>query len=244
MVKISSWSQLLSDAKYKRNTRSPTSGLSTKTCLLTEAGTFIPLLDTDTQKHSQKVKIHLLTTASHILALIPKLHVIRQAIPGFHLNFAPHVPSLPTFNSITAMTEDTSHPAKPSSPIGAPSRRVLTGDESAQSRYRLSTNRLSTSQEAPPQGIRRRSSNFSDYSLREARKSFQSSTDDLLLPKPSKTGYEVSHDSSAWDSAPLAFALLPALGGMLFTNGSSVITDVMLLGLAAIFLNWSVRLPW
>lgn len=31
---------------------------------------------------------------------------------------------------------------------------------------------------------------------------------------------------------------------MLFQNGSSVITDVMLLGLAAIFLNWSVRLPW
>lgn len=30
----------------------------------------------------------------------------------------------------------------------------------------------------------------------------------------------------------------------MFTNGSSVITDVMLLGLAAIFLNWSVRLPW
>ena len=69
--------------------------------------------------------------------------------------------------------------------------------------------------------------------------------DDLLLPKPSATGRDAStHDSSAWDSAPLAFALLPALGGMLFTNGSSVITDVMLLGLAAIFLNWSVRLPW
>jgi hypothetical protein len=42
----------------------------------------------------------------------------------------------------------------------------------------------------------------------------------------------------------LAFALLPALGGMFFKNGSSVITDIMLLGLAAIFLNWSVRLPW
>jgi len=100
-------------------------------------------------------------------------------------------------------------------------------------------------EDAPTPGVRRRSSNFSEYSLREARKSFQSSTDDLLLPKPSAAaGHESSHDSSPWHSAPLAFALLPAIGGMLFTNGSSIITDVMLLGLAAIFLNWSVRIPW
>lgn len=99
--------------------------------------------------------------------------------------------------------------------------------------------------EAPsPAPVRRRSSGFSDYSFNEARRTFQSSTDDLLLPKPSVTGLEHSHDSSAWHSAPLAFALLPALGGMLFKNGSSIITDIMLLGLAAIFLNWSVRLPW
>lgn len=57
-------------------------------------------------------------------------------------------------------------------------------------------------------------------------------------------GGESKHESSHWDSAPLAFALLPAVGGMLFTNGSSVVTDIILLGLAAIFLNWSVRLPW
>jgi hypothetical protein len=31
---------------------------------------------------------------------------------------------------------------------------------------------------------------------------------------------------------------------MLFQNGSAVVTDIMLLGLAAIFLNWSVRIPW
>jgi hypothetical protein len=80
--------------------------------------------------------------------------------------------------------------------------------------------------------------------LREARRSFASSTDSLLLPKPNKTGEGEKHESSHWDSAPLAFALLPAVGGMLFTNGSSVVTDVMLLGLAAIFLNWSVRSPW
>lgn len=30
----------------------------------------------------------------------------------------------------------------------------------------------------------------------------------------------------------------------MFTNGSYVVTDIMILGLAAVFLNWSVRLPW
>jgi len=153
------------------------------------------------------------------------------------------------------------------SPPANPLRRVLTGEESAQLRRRPPTNRFSTmatgDDGAVPTpgvrrrsttanledgatrgegvgGVRRRSSNFSDYSLREARRSFQSSTDDLLLPK-AKGGEE---GGSAWHSAPLAFALLPAVGGMLFTNGSSIITDVMLLGLAAIFLNWSVRIPW
>ncbi|CZR54602.1 uncharacterized protein PAC_04486 [Phialocephala subalpina] len=142
------------------------------------------------------------------------------------------------------MAEESPPPARTFSPPKGPPRRSLTVDESAQHRHRPPNNRFSTSQEATPGVRRRRSSNFSDYSFKEARTSFQSSTDNLLLPKPSATGNEVKHESSNWDSAPLAFALLPALGGMMFTNGSSVITDVMLLGLAAIFLNWSVRLPW
>lgn len=120
---------------------------------------------------------------------------------------------------------------------GSRLRRALTIDES-----NLRTRRPSAANVggAIP---RRRSSNFSDLSLAEARKAFQESTDDILLPKPSGSGHEFS-DTSAWHSAPLAFALLPAIGGILFKNGSSIITDVMLLGLAAIFLNWSVRLPW
>ncbi|GAB7343700.1 hypothetical protein MBLNU457_1683t1 [Dothideomycetes sp. NU457] len=52
------------------------------------------------------------------------------------------------------------------------------------------------------------------------------------------------NEPSHWHSAPLVFAILPALGGLFFTNGSSFVTDILLLGLAAIFLNWSVRLPW
>ncbi|TVY39091.1 hypothetical protein LOCC1_G005275 [Lachnellula occidentalis] len=112
-------------------------------------------------------------------------------------------------------------------------RKSFTVDENARFRHRASPNGN------PAPAARRRSSTFSD-----SFKGFQSSTDDLLLPKPSARGHDARHDSSAWDSSPLAFALLPAIGGMLFTNGSSVITDITLLGLAAIFLNWSVRLPW
>ena len=54
------------------------------------------------------------------------------------------------------------------------------------------------------------------------------------------TGHEPSH----WHSVPLALALLPALGGLFFEKGSTVITDITLLTLAAVFLNWSLRLPW
>ena len=151
-----------------------------------------------------------------------------------------------------SMPDDSSPPSS----AGPPSREIKSGEETSQFQHRPSTNRFSATFEHPVPGIkrsstdapniaaRRRSSNFSDYSLNEARRSFKSSTDDLLLPKPSAVGLESGQDSSPWHSAPLAFALLPAIGGMLFQNGSSVITDVMLLGLAAIFLNWSVRVPW
>jgi hypothetical protein len=148
-------------------------------------------------------------------------------------------------SSVVIMTDESPSAKRSTSAAITPIRRASTVDESAQYRHRLPLNRISTSNEAPsPSASRRRSSNFSDYSLNEARRTFQSSTDELLLPKPSATGTEPSDDSSAWHSAPLAFALLPAIGGMLFKNGSSVITDLMLLGLAAVFLNWSVRLPW
>jgi hypothetical protein len=161
-----------------------------------------------------------------------------------HLHIRDSTPRLRAKHLVAVMADEFPSAKSPISPARTPIRRVLTGDESAQFRHRLPTNRFSTTVETPSPGVRRRSSNFSDYSLNEARKTFQESTDDLLLPKPSATGRESSHEPSHWDSAPLAFALLPALGGMLFKNGSSVITDIMILGLAAIFLNWSVRLPW
>ncbi|KAI9892338.1 MAG: hypothetical protein M1814_001539 [Vezdaea aestivalis] len=91
---------------------------------------------------------------------------------------------------------------------------------------------------------RRRNSILSDYSLDDARNSLRSSTDDLLLPKVHSSDHDRANESTNWHSMPLAFAFFPALGGMFFKNGSAIITDVMLLGLAAVFLNWSVRLPW
>ncbi|KAJ5470441.1 hypothetical protein N7530_007798 [Penicillium desertorum] len=89
----------------------------------------------------------------------------------------------------------------------------------------------------------RRNSTLSD-SISEARNSIRSSTDDLFLPRVAKDHATVSTEESPWHSAPLGLALLPAIAGIFFHEGSSFVTDVTLLVLAAIFLNWSVRLPW
>lgn len=92
----------------------------------------------------------------------------------------------------------------------------------------------SPSLEAPP----RRSSNFSEISLNEAR--------DILNPQPLGRSMTpaTEEESSSLASLSLAFAILPALAGVMFTNGSAVVTDIMLLGLAGVFLHWSVTQPW
>lgn len=92
----------------------------------------------------------------------------------------------------------------------------------------------------------RRSSTLSD-SVSEARQSIRSSTDDIFLPRVgggAKPLEPESDDESHWHSLPLALALIPAVGGLFFQNGSAILTDLTLLVLAAVFLNWSVRLPW
>lgn len=94
----------------------------------------------------------------------------------------------------------------------------------------------------------RRSSTLSG-SVSEARHSIRSSTDALFLPRVAQgaeTGVPDNDDDdeSHWQSAPLGLALVPAVAGVFFHNGSAVLTDITLLVLAAIFLNWSVRLPW
>lgn len=96
---------------------------------------------------------------------------------------------------------------------------------------------------APPQRLRR-SSTLSD-TITEARHSLRTTTDDLFLPRADPRGEIRSpEEESLLQSAPLVLALLPALGGIFFENGSVFLTDVSLLALAAIFLNWSFRLPW
>lgn len=92
--------------------------------------------------------------------------------------------------------------------------------------------------------VQRRNSTLSD-SISEARHSIRSSTDSLFLPRvPTDSEGHVSIEESHWHSAPLGLALLPAIAGVFFKEGSAFVTDVTLLVLAAIFLNWSVRLPW
>ncbi|EEA29005.1 hypothetical protein TMatcc_002635 [Talaromyces marneffei ATCC 18224] len=105
--------------------------------------------------------------------------------------------------------------------------------------------RAATFADASPSKYRRNST-ISD-TVSEARQSIRDSTDELLFPRAKATSInprvEGQHDSH-WQSAPLALALLPAVGGMFFNNGSAFVTDATLLILAAVFLNWSVRLPW
>jgi hypothetical protein len=99
-------------------------------------------------------------------------------------------------------------------------------------------------EESPAGGNGRRDSGFSNFSLDSAAGLYGDVRRDRGFGLQSEKEQQDGGDTSIWQSAPLVFALLPAVGGMFFKNGSAVISDVLLLGLAAIFLNWSVRLPW
>lgn len=91
--------------------------------------------------------------------------------------------------------------------------------------------------------LRRRSSTLSDFSFTEAQKSFREGTQDILNPSAAKDA-PAQDASSLMSSLPLAFALLPALFGVLFEGGGAIITDVMLLGLVFIFLRYTITQPW
>lgn len=119
----------------------------------------------------------------------------------------------------------------------------IMGKTSASPLQQRPIGRASTSADVSNPSRQRRSSTFSD-SIEDARQSIKSSTDDLLLPRLRSGGFSSQLEPSHWHSTPLALALLPAIGGIFFHNGSAIVTDITLLGLAAVFLNWSVRLPW
>lgn len=91
---------------------------------------------------------------------------------------------------------------------------------------------------------RRRSSIFSE-SLSDAKRSIKSSTDDLFLPSVTYDNDTQDVDeTSHWHSLPLGLALLPAAAGLFFKDGSAIITDVTLLIIAAVMMNWALRMPW
>ncbi|KAL0931645.1 uncharacterized protein CTRU02_212598 [Colletotrichum truncatum] len=151
----------------------------------------------------------------------------------------PRSPTSPvTATSNISRKQTVSSPgATPSpAPPGHSIKRAVTVDDAPQMRRRTPFGQLSTDSSFVERADlqRRRSSTLSDYSFVEAR--------DLLNPRPA--GVTSSDDMSNWASVPLAFALLPAVGGLLFNNGSAVVTDVMLLGLSSVFLHWSVTNPW
>jgi hypothetical protein len=69
---------------------------------------------------------------------------------------------------------------------------------------------------------------------------------DLINPRTNTTRRtnQGDNEDTHWHNSPLAFAILPPIAGLVFKDGSTFATDFLLLGLAAIFLNWSIKLPW
>ncbi|KAK5135933.1 hypothetical protein LTR08_004391 [Meristemomyces frigidus] len=127
----------------------------------------------------------------------------------------------------------TSSSANTAPPPAAARQRLLT---------RHSTPQTHSPARTPFDPHRRRSSLFSADSLDDGS---QSLLDEIINPRTGRRhAQQDSHAVTHWHSSPIALAILPALGGLLFKNGSNVITDALLLLLAAVFMNWSIQLPW
>lgn len=112
-------------------------------------------------------------------------------------------------------------------------------------RNRLSKERIgspspsSGSPRLPPSPLLRRRSSLISFS------SLEGFAGDYINPRTSNTpNASEENEVTHWHSSPLAFAILPAVGGLFFKDGSAFVTDCLLLGLAAIFMNWSISLPW
>jgi len=89
----------------------------------------------------------------------------------------------------------------------------------------------------PEDGVRRRSSTFSQYSFGEAQQDFQ---EEILDPGPNP-----QREPRTWKSwLPIMFASVPPIAGLFFKNGTAFFSDLILLILATIFLHWSITAPW
>ncbi|KAI0380964.1 hypothetical protein F5Y04DRAFT_256395 [Hypomontagnella monticulosa] len=126
-------------------------------------------------------------------------------------------------------------------PPGFGLRRAATVGQPAPPRRRPTLNVSPTSGENGFADIRRRSSTYSDFSLNDARRDLETSADELF--NPSRSGSKAAQ-KSPFVYVPLTLALLPALAGIFFENGSAFFTDLILLSIAAVFLHWSVTQPW
>lgn len=73
-------------------------------------------------------------------------------------------------------------------------------------------------------------------SLQDAKSVLATTTHSVLAPTDT--------ENPTWHTIPLAFAVLPAIGGLLFNGGTYFVTDVMLLFLVTVFLHWLVKFPW
>ncbi|KAJ0116512.1 hypothetical protein J7T55_007492 [Diaporthe amygdali] len=159
----------------------------------------------------------------------------------------PERPTSPraTTTSFSYPSSSATASGSPPAPPGHTIRRSITIDEASRLRggASLTSHPSSENLESPSNGLRRRSSTFSDFSISEARRSMRDGTQDILNPSGAK--HDMGQDSSgALANLPIAFALLPALVGVLFEGGSQLITDVMLLGLVFVFLRYTVTQPW
>ncbi|QIW99471.1 hypothetical protein AMS68_004989 [Peltaster fructicola] len=124
----------------------------------------------------------------------------------------------------------------------ASSARASTAEADIDAQLRRRNTSKSAGDRAAPafSPLRRRSSLISFTSIEDARTSFH---EDIIQPASARRKAKEEHEITHWSSTPLAFAILPAVAGVLFTNGSAFVTDVLLLAFAAIFLNWSIRVP-
>ncbi|PHH70722.1 hypothetical protein CDD80_5778 [Ophiocordyceps camponoti-rufipedis] len=110
---------------------------------------------------------------------------------------------------------------------GPSSRAPARADDGLRQRRRLSPD------SDAGRTVTRRSSLLSDFSCDTAVREGLSASSSRVVTEPARTD-----EVSTVASASLAFALLPAVAGALFTNGHAVVTDIMLLALAGVFLHW------
>ncbi|KAL7626638.1 hypothetical protein AAE478_003411 [Parahypoxylon ruwenzoriense] len=149
--------------------------------------------------------------------------------------------SRPSASTSTANATGRASSLPGNAPPGFGLRRAATVGQPTPAHHRSNANPRSPSAGNGFPGIRRRSSTYSDYSLNDTRRELETSADEIF--NPSRSG-PATTDKSPFVYVPLTLALLPAIAGIFFENGSAFFTDLILLSLAAIFLHWSVTQPW